>query len=96
MTKPNATLLAGDLVAIGGGQFKIVPGKPLPSEVSPKIAAQFLQVSRPTIYRLLDQGLLAFRKPSPGKILIQVESLKQHREKSADPEFWARTKGKKV
>ena len=88
MDTPQQMLLFGDLVPIGGGAYKIVPARPLGAELSPKLAARFLGVSRPTMYRLIDQGIIPCRRPSPGKILIEVEALKKHKAASADPEFW--------
>ncbi len=78
-------LLFGELVPTGGGNYKLVPQKPV-AEVTPRHASRFLGVSRPTIYRILH--LLDYRRPSPGKILITMESLQRHKRATSDPEFW--------
>ena len=83
------------LVPLGGGEFKVVPQKPQP-EVTPLQAAKMLSVSRPTIYRLLELGMLAHRRPSRGKILISTDSIRAHRLACEDPEFWSRQAGKPV
>lgn len=90
-TNRDQLLLFGELVPIGGGAFKVVHQKPFSSELTPRQAARFLGISRPGIYRLLEETkLLTHRRPSPGKILITLESLTRHREESKDPEFWER------
>jgi hypothetical protein len=73
----------------GDGSFVVSPGKAvIEEEVTPRIAATFLGISRSGVYLLCETGLLEYRKPSPGKILITVESLKKHKAASRDPEFW--------
>ena len=60
----------------------VIIGKRALEEVTPAQAAPFLGVSRPTVYRLIDDGCLSCRRPSPGKILISVAILQAYREKT--------------
>jgi excisionase family DNA binding protein len=89
---PKTVFMSASTVPIGGGEFKIVPGKPLPEEVSVRVAARFLGISRAGVYRLLDKRVLAYRRPTAGKILISTESLQAYKEATKDPEFWQRLK----
>jgi CRP-like cAMP-binding protein len=84
------------LVPQANGDWLIKPGKPIieQPEVSPRVAARYLGLSRPTVYRILEiESALDWRRPSPGKILITMESLRRLKEGGKDPEFWERIKG---
>ena len=52
-------------------------------------AAEILQVSVSSVYRLIDEGVLKAVRPLRGKILIEASDLQRHQEHAADPEFWA-------
>lgn len=41
-----------------------------------------------TLYRLVAAGFVKHRRPAPNLILVDLGSLAQHLEDSADPEFW--------
>jgi len=91
MTETSQLFLFADVVPLGGGSFKVVPQRPQ-AEVTPRQAARFLSISRPSVYRLLESGLIQCRRPTPGKILISTDALRAHREACADPEFWSKTR----
>ncbi len=86
MASPQLLLFA-DILPNGHGGYTITPRKPV-EELSPRHAAKFLGISRSSIYRLLDLGLLEHTRPTRGKILISVESLKRHKESVRDAEYW--------
>ncbi len=92
---PNATTAAEqltlfaecDVVPMGDGSFKAIPRKPV-IEVAVAKAVKITGTSRDTIYRLYAAGLIRGKRPSPRKIVIDVESLRAHNEASRDPEYW--------
>ncbi len=84
---PHQLLLLADILPNGHGGYTVTPKKPV-EELSPKHAAKFLGISRSGIYRLIDLGLLIHSRPSPGKILITVDSLRKHRDSVRDAEYW--------
>jgi excisionase family DNA binding protein len=76
------------------GTVTVRPGRPEidPQEITPREAAALLRVSKPTVYRFIDEGRLRCRRPSRGKILILESDVKALRQKSKDPEYWLRDK----
>jgi excisionase family DNA binding protein len=72
------------------GSFLIRPGKPVPGRAKLSImdAAKKTGLSKATIYRLYDSGLIQGERPSPKKIWIYLDSLQAHLEKCGDPEVW--------
>ena len=71
--KPEPPRLAA-IVTGRNGKKKLV------DELTPDQAKGYLGVSRSTIYRLLDAGVFECRRPTPGKILISLASLKKYKE----------------
>ncbi|MEW6307116.1 MAG: helix-turn-helix domain-containing protein [Verrucomicrobiota bacterium] len=72
----------------GDGTFVIKPGKPI-ERVSVRDAAHRAGVSKHTIYRLIDAGMLESERPSPNKLLVRGDSLERHLAATRDPEYWA-------
>ena len=89
-TSPHQLVMFADMVSTGGDNYKLVPSKPLPEEITPKQAMKVIGggISRQSVYRLVELGILVSRRPTPGKILITLESATRHREKCKDPEYW--------
>ena len=83
----STLLTACDLVPVGDGSFRAVPHKPK-NRVPPREAARMASCSLTTIYRLLRAGFVVCERPSPRKILVDVDSLRAHVEAQSDPEFW--------
>ena len=75
------------LIPQGDGSYLLKPGKPL-SRLSLREAAKRTGLSRTTIYRLWDCGLVRGERPSPRKIYVFLDSLEEHLNKTQDGEFW--------
>ncbi len=86
---PGETATAFDYVSLGDGSYRAIPRKPI-AEVSVKQAAKIANCPTETIYRCLEVGFITGRRPSPRKILINVESLTRFVEESKAPDFWNR------
>ena len=71
------------------GRSLLKPGKPI-KLVTVAQAAEILQVSVSSVYRLIDEGVPKAVRPLRGKILIEASDLQRHQEHAADPEFWGR------
>lgn len=88
--------ILADLTPLGDGRYVLRPriSGTVDQWITPKDAAIILGFSGPegrsSIYRLIEQGMLTARRPSPRKILVSLASVHAHRDASADPEFWAR------
>jgi len=72
----------------GDGSILLRPQKPV-QKVTVRNAAKVLGVSVHSVYRSIREGHLLTERPRPRKILVLVESLQQHQERSRDPEFWS-------
>jgi hypothetical protein len=77
------------VVPQGDGSFIVRPGKPV-VKLSLRDAAKRTGLSRTTVYRLYDSGLVKGERPSPRKIFVYADSLEEHLRKSQDAEFWSR------
>jgi len=75
------------VTAQGDGSYLIRAGKPI-AKLSIKAAAKIAGVSRSTIYRLYDCGLLKGERVSPRKIVITAASLQEHLTNARDGEDW--------
>lgn len=74
----------------GGGGWIVKAGKPI-AEFTPFQFGKAMGISRSTVYRLLDAGIIAeVRRPSPRKILIGAGAAEKFRQDTRDPEFWVR------
>lgn len=82
------------LIAQGDGSYLLKPGKPL-SRLSLREAAKRTGLSRTTIYRLWDCGLVKGERPSPRKIYIFVDSLEEHLKRTQDSEYWGEAERKR-
>lgn len=71
----------------GDGSFVVKPGRPV-SRLTVAQAAARAGVSVWTIYRLINEGYLKADRPSPGRIVVDSESLEQHLLVTRDPEYW--------
>ena len=78
---------AATLTPQGDGSFLLRPGKPL-MRLSLREAARRTGLSRTTIYRLWDCGLVEGERPSPRKIYVFAHSLDEHLKRTRDAEFW--------
>lgn len=99
MSEPGRQLtlpILADLTPRGDGTFVLRPRMhgTVDQWVSPKDAAVILGFTGPegrsSVYRLIAEGMLTARRPSPRKILVSLASVHAHRDATADPEFWAR------
>lgn len=76
------------VVPQGDGSYLVRPGKPV-GKLSLSAAAKRAGLSRTTLWRLYDCGLVAGERPSPRKILIYADSLEAHLKGTReDPEYW--------
>lgn len=68
---------------------------PLPEQITLKMAAEILRLSHDSVYNLtrtyLSDGnpVLSSTRPSPGRMLVGLESVLRHKDQCADPEYWA-------
>ena len=82
------TLFAAlDLFPQGDGTFHAVPRKPVVL-ASITDAARSSGLSRDRIYRLFLHGFIAGDQSSPGKIMIDMASLAEHKQQSQEPGYW--------
>lgn len=81
------SFLPPQVIPQGDGSVILKPGKPT-SEVSPKVAAQMLGVSKSSVYELIQEGKLVYRRPLKKKILITTASIDAYRTETGDPEYW--------
>ena len=77
-----------DFVPQGDGSYRAVPQAPVVLASITK-AAQMTGKSRDTIYRLFQSGLVDGVQASPGKIEINMASLRAHYEKRRGPGTWS-------
>ena len=77
-----------DFVPLGDGSYRAVPQTPVVL-ASITEAARLTGKSRDTIYRLFQSGLVDGVQVSPGKIEINMASLRAHYEKRRGPGTWS-------
>jgi hypothetical protein len=75
------------LVPQGDGSFLVKAGKPV-VKLSLRDAAKRSGLSRSTLYRLYESGLVKGERPSPRKIFVYADSLQEHLSKCQDAEYW--------
>ena len=75
------------------GSFKAIPRKPL-VEVTVAQAAKIMSVSVDSVYRLFYADQIKGRRPTPRKILLDVDSLHAHKRATEDTEHWSEDRKK--
>lgn len=83
-----------EIVAVGGGEFRVRPSKPI-ANMTVKEAAAFLAVSDSTIYVFCRVGLLPHERPTPRSMRIPVEAVRALKQKTEDPEYWDTPEGQR-
>ena len=77
-----------DFVPQGDGTYRPVPRPPV-QMVSITQAAKVTQKSREQIYRLYKTGFVTGDQSTPGKIMVDLQSLHAHLQGTRDdPDYW--------
>ena len=82
-----APLTACDLVPNRDGSYRAVP-RQAGRKVPVTVAAREANCSIATIYRLYYGGLVVGERPTPRKIMIDLDSLQAHLKAASDPDYW--------
>ena len=101
MAKPHTAADAAQLpligfveyVPVGGDTYRAVQRPPV-KMVSITLAAKMTGKSRDSVYRLYERDFIKGDHSTPGKILIDLQSLIAHTEASKEPGWWTKARRK--